>query len=253
MSDFSSRVALVTGASSGIGEALVRKFVASGIAVVGNARNAAKLQQLQDELGPRFIGVSGDAADNSLISSLFDKAIEYFAKPVDLVVVNAGRGLGGSVQHADLVEFEAVLKINVSGALALMQQAAVRLVAHQKNHFPDRAADIVVIGSVAGRNISPFSAVYGSSKFAVHALAEGLRREIGPEGVRVTLVEPGIVLSGFQKLAGYSAETVAGFHNRFGPLLETDDVANTIHSIVSLAPHIHVSDVVIRPTRQDYP
>jgi len=72
----------------------------------------------------------------------------------------------------------------------------------QQNVFPRSAADIVIVGSVVGRHISPFNAVYGATKFAVHALAEGLRREVGTKGVRVSLVEPGIVLSGFQSVAG---------------------------------------------------
>jgi len=87
----------------------------------------------------------------------------------------------------------------------------------------------------------------------VHALAEGLRREVGPKGVRVSLVEPGIVLSGFQAGAGYSDEMVRGFHEKFGPLLIGDDVANAIHFVVTQPPHVHVSDIVVRPTRQDYP
>jgi NADP-dependent 3-hydroxy acid dehydrogenase YdfG len=248
-----SRIALVTGATSGIGEAIARKFVAAGIAVVGNGRNRERLTQLQNELGSLFVGVAGDAVDGDVIASLFETALTQFSKPVDLVVVNAGRGLGGSVQQADLNEFQAVLNINVSGALALMQQAAPRLVAQQKNQYPNTAADIVVIGSVVGRHISPFSAVYGASKFAVHALAEGLRREIGPQGVRVTLVEPAIVVSGFQNIAGYSDATVQGFHDRFGPLLVGDDVAEAIYHLINLPPHVHISDLVIRPTRQDYP
>jgi short-subunit dehydrogenase len=108
--------------------------------------------------------------------------------------------------------------INVTGALALIQQAARKMVDIQQNVFPESAADIVIIGSVVGRHISPFSAVYGASKFAVHALAEGLRREIGPKGVRVSLVEPGAV-----------------------------------HHIVTRPPHVHVSNIVVRPPRQDSP
>ena len=133
--------------------------------------------------------------------------------------------------------------------------SAVRLVFYRKQQgaFPSSAADIVVIGSVVGRHISPFSAVYGASKFAVHALTEALRREVGPQGVRVTLVEPAVVLTGFQEGAGYSEELVQGFQDRFGPLPEADDVADLIQHIVSLPPHIHLSDIVVRPTRQDYP
>ena len=123
----------------------------------------------------------------------------------------------------------------------------------QQLNFPKRAADIVIVGSVVGRHISPFSAVYGATKFAVHALAEGLRRELGPKGIRVSLVEPGLVVSGFQEAAGYSDDLVQNFHDKFGPLLHGDDVANAIHFIVAQPPHVHISDIVVRPTRQDYP
>jgi NADP-dependent 3-hydroxy acid dehydrogenase YdfG len=104
-----------------------------------------------------------------------------------------------------------------------------------------------------GRHISPFSAVYGASKFAVHSLAEGLRREVGPKGIRVSLVEPGLVISGFQDGAGYNDEMVQNLKNKFGPLLYGEDVASAINFIVSQPPHVHISDIMIRPTRQDYP
>ena len=180
-------------------------------------------------------------------------AHDRFGKAVDIVVANAGRGLGGSVKDADLSEFENLMRVNVGAVLALLQKAAQKMVDAQQNNYPKSAADIVIIGSVVGRHISPFSAVYGASKFAVHALAEGLRREVGPKGVRVSLVEPGVVLSGFQAAAGYSDELVQTFEERFGPLLTGDDVANAIHYIVTQPPHVHISDIIVRPTRQDYP
>jgi len=247
------RIAIITGATSGIGEATARRFIACGYAVVGNGRNREKLRALEQELGEAFFGVAGDAADNTLLERLFLAAIERFDRPADIVVVNAGRGLGGSVKDADLSRFEAMLKINVTGALALLQKAAQKMVVEQQTNYPMQAADIVVIGSVVGRHISPFSAVYGASKFAVHSLAEGLRREVGPKGIRVSLVEPGIVISGFQDGAGYSEEMVQTFEDKFGPLLHGEDVANAIHFIVSQPPHVHISDIMVRPTRQDYP
>jgi NADP-dependent 3-hydroxy acid dehydrogenase YdfG len=253
MSDPYRRIAIVTGATSGIGEATARKFVAAGFGVVGNGRNAAKLAELEKETGSAFCGVAGDASDNAVLEKLFATASDHFGKPVDLVVVNAGRGLSGSVKDADLSQFESLLKINVTGALALLQKAARKMVDTQQNLFPKSAADIVIIGSTVGRHISPFSAVYGATKFAVHALAEGLRREVGPQGVRVSLVEPGIVLSGFQAGAGYSDELVQSFKERFGPLLIGDDLANAIYFIVTQPPHVHISDIIVRSTRQDYP
>ena len=253
MPDKYVRIATVTGATSGIGEATARKFVSAGFGVVGNGRNAAKLAALEKEIGSAFCGVVGDAADNTVLEALFTSAKERFGKTPDIVVANAGRGLGGSVKDADLSQFENLLKINVTGTLALLQKAAQKMVDTQQNVYPKSAADIVIIGSVVGRHISPFSAVYGASKFAVHALAEGLRREVGPTGVRVSLVEPGMVLSGFQAGAGYSDEMVRSLEDRFGPLLVGDDVANAIHYIVTQPPHVHISEIVVRPTRQDYP
>ncbi|MHB1011433.1 MAG: SDR family oxidoreductase [Desulfobacteria bacterium] len=253
MSGKYSRIAIVTGATSGIGEATARKFAASGFGVVGNGRNAAMLAAMEKEIGPAFRGVAGDASESAVIEGLFAAATDRFGKPVDIVVANAGRGLGGSVKDADLSQFGEVLRINVTGTLALLQKAAQKMVDGRKNAFPKEAADIVIIGSVVGRHISPFSAVYGATKFAVHALAEGLRREVGPKGVRVSLVEPAVVVSGFQAVSGYSDELVRGFKEKFGPLLVGEDVANAIHYIVSRPPHVHICDIVVRPTRQDYP
>ena len=248
-----SRIAIITGATSGIGEATARKFVASGYAVVGNGRNAEKLRTLENELGAAFVGIAGDASDDTVLERLFASAIERFGTAADIVVANAGRGLGGSVKDADLSKFEEILKLNVTGALSLLQKAAQKMSITQQSGFPEGAADIVIIGSVVGRHISPFSAVYGATKFAVHALAEGLRREVGPKGIRVSLVEPGIVISGFQDAAGYGDDLVHTFNEKFGPLLHGEDIANAIHHIVTQPPHVHISNITVRPTRQDYP
>ena len=247
------RIAIITGTTSGLGEATMRRFVADGFGVVGNGRNVEKLTALENEIGPGFCSVAGDAADNAVVDKLFVIAKDRFGREADIVVANAGRGLGGSVKDADLTQFEDVLKINVAGALALIQKAAQKMVDRQKKAFPQSAADIVIIGSTAGRQVSPFSAVYSASKFAIHSLAEGLRREVGPNGVRVSLVEPGLVLSGFQAVAGYSDEMVNNLEEKFGPLPIAADIANAIFQIVTQPPHVHISDIVVRPTCQDYP
>ncbi|MDF7801712.1 SDR family oxidoreductase [Pontiellaceae bacterium B1224] len=253
MSENRKRIAIVTGATSGIGEATVRNFVADGLQVVGCGRTAEKLTSLEQELGANFCGVAGDATDPELLEQLFERAVKQFGHEADIVVANAGRGLGGSVKDADLEQFQELMNINVNGTAYLIQKAAQRMVETQKTAFPQSAADIVIIGSVVGRHISPFSAVYGASKYAVHALAEALRRDVGPQGVRVSLVQPGIVISGFQAGANYTDELVDSFHEKFGPLPSCDDIADTIAHVVSLPPHINISDIVVRPTRQDYP
>jgi len=253
MSDQYERIAIITGTTSGIGEATMRKFVANGYGVVGNGRKAEKLTALENEIGAAFCSVAGDAADNAVVEKLFNKAEDYFGRAADIVVANAGRGLGGAVTDADLRQFGEVLNTNVGGVAALVQPAGRRMAAVQEKAYPRAAADIVIIGSVVGRSISPFSAVYSASKFAVHCLAESLRREIATTGVRVSLVEPGAVLSGFQAAAGYGEDVVNTFREKFGPLLIGEDIADAVYHIVRQPPHVHISDIVVRPTRQDYP
>ncbi|MDH5680635.1 MAG: SDR family oxidoreductase, partial [Spirochaetota bacterium] len=152
MSEKYPRVAIVTGATSGIGEAIARRLVKAGYAVLGNGRNKAKLDALEHELGTLFLGLAGDASEKSLISEMFSQAESQFGRNPDIVVVNAGQGLGGSVKDADLDDFDHIQKLNVTGALRLMQKAAKVLEIKQKNSYPDTAADIVVIGSVSGRH-----------------------------------------------------------------------------------------------------
>jgi NADP-dependent 3-hydroxy acid dehydrogenase YdfG len=247
------RIAIITGTTSGFGKAMAERFISAGYGVVGNGRRADKLAALEQVYGPAFRGIDGDAADASVVDRLFTTAVEHFGRAADIVVANAGRGLGGSVKDADLSEFDALMKINVTGALMLMQRAAREMVQHQEKRFPRAASDIVIVGSVVGRNISPYSAVYSASKFAVHALVEALRREIGPKGVRVSLIEPGLVMTGFQSAAGYSADMIKGLEDGFGPLPSATDIANAVFYSVSQPPNVHVCDIVVRPTRQDYP
>jgi NADP-dependent 3-hydroxy acid dehydrogenase YdfG len=253
MSENFFRVAIVTGATSGFGEATARKFIDAGFVVVGSGRNQSRLETMEKQFQTRFSAVAGDASNDGVLDRLFTTAMDRFGQPADIVVVNAGRGLGGSVKSADLSELEEMIRVNVAAALKLMQKAARNMEDRQKNRFPDTSADIVVIGSVVGRHVSEFSTVYGASKSAVHALTEGLRRELSSSGVRVSLVEPGACLTGFQSSAGYTDDAVQTMVDQYGPLLDVTDIADTILYIVSQPPHVHLCDVVVRPTRMNYP
>ncbi len=198
--------------------------------------------------GGKALAVPGDAGSRADIDALMKQTLSWAdgGKRLDIVVVNAGRGLAGGVLSSDDSKWEELYKVNVLGATYLMRQAGQHLV-------QQKGGDIVVIGSVVGRQISPFSGFYGSSKFAVAGAAEGLRREVCGQGVRVTLVMPGIVASEFQEVAGYDQENFGKWMEKFGKLLEPVDVARTIRHVVELPPHVHVCELIIRPTGQDYP
>ncbi len=260
-STLANRVAIVTGASAGIGLAVAEDLLAHGARVVLNGRRAERLREVTDRLNSmgmgRAIGVAGDAADQSTIDALFAASATQWGAAPDLIVVNAGRGLSGSVVTSDPSEWEEMIRTNLLGAARLMRTAAEKLTADMEQRdggkWQQRARDVVVIGSVVGRHVSPYSSMYGSTKFGVHGLAEGLRRELSPKGIRVTLVEPGFVVSEFQGVAGYKDEWFKGVVEKIGPVLQPADVARTISFVCSQPPYVHMSDVLIRPTRQEYP
>lgn len=248
-----SRIGIVTGASAGIGEAVARSLAGAGAKIVINARREDRLESLVRELGEdRCTAVTGDCADDGVIESMLDTARERFGDEADLIVVNAGRGLRGSVFDSDTDEWEDMIRTNLLGAARLMRAAAERMTRFEGD-WRGKPRDIVAVGSNVGKHISPFSSMYGSTKFAVGALAEGLRRELAPKGIRVTLVAPGIVRTEFQESAGYDLESFGEFMEQVGPVLKADDVARLIEFVVSQPAHVHVNDIVIRPTRQDYP
>lgn len=257
-----TRTALITGASAGIGEAIARELVAAGACVVLNARRAERLHALAADLNrgrPRPIAIvaPGDAADPTVIAAMLDEAQRVFGRDADLVVVNAGRGLKGSATNSDTSQWEEMLRTNVLGAAHLIRAAAVRMTGAVASgplgDWTNTPRDIIVLGSIVGRHVSPFSSMYGATKFAVHGLTEGVRRELGPKGIRVSLVEPGFVTSEFQGVAGYADEWYKGVVDRIGPVLAPADVARVVRFIAEQPANVHVGDVVVRPTRQDYP
>lgn len=245
------KTAVVTGASSGIGRATALTLANAGAAVVLNARRSERLRELAKEieaLGGRALAVAGDAGLPDEIDRLLERVLAWKdgGKKYDIVVANAGRGLAGSLLTSNTEDWRKLYELNVLGAAHIMRRAGQYMV--QK-----KSGDIVAIGSVVGRHISPFSSFYGSSKFAVAALAEGLRREVGPHGVRVSLVMPGIVLSEFQGVAGYNEENFGKGAALFGKLLDPQAIAEGIVWLLARPPHVNVSEIMIRPTGQNYP
>lgn len=263
----SGRVGVVTGASAGIGEAITRDLVGSGARVVINARRKERLEALAREIGAERVAVvAGDAADDGVIAAMLAAARERFGAEADLVVVNAGRGLRGGLYDSDPAQWEAIFRTNLLGAARLMRAAAERMIGRAgpvsapgsppvqpPEGWEKRPRDIVVIGSTVGRHLSPFSSLYGSAKAGVHMLAEGLRRTMGPRGVRVSLVEPGIVRSEFQEAANYDPVSFGKFMDSIAPVLTPEDIARMVGFIVGQPAGVHVNDVMIRPTRQEYP
>ena len=225
---------LITGASTGIGAATARHAVAAGYRVVLAARSEEKLTDLVDELGgaEHALAVRTDVTEWEDVEVLAERALDAFGS-IDVVFANAGFGGARSYspEKADPVEdWKAMILTNVYGA-ALTVRATIEHVKAAKGH-------ILLTGSVAGRRALPGS-LYSATKFAVTSMGEGLRLELNGTGVRVTLVEPGMVDTPF-------FENKPSIH-----ALEGDDVARAVMYAVQQPPHVDVNEILIRPTDQD--
>ena len=245
------KTAIVTGASAGIGRATALALAGEGAAVALYARRRERLSEVAAEiaaLGGKALVVPGDAGKKEDIDALLAQTLAWAdgGNSYQIVVVNAGRGLAGGLLTSDEEQWEDLYRTNVLGAAYLMRQAGRYL-------EPVRGGDIVVVGSVVGRAISPMSAIYSGTKYALSGLTEGLRRELCGHGVRVTLVMPGIVKSEFQRMAGYDEKSFGTFTAQFGTLLEPGDIAEGIRWLLTLPPHVHVNEIMIRPTGQISP
>ena len=254
MASLTGKFAVITGGSAGIGRETALRLAREGAAVVASARRGERLREVTAEIekqGGKALGVISDAAKKEDIESLLANA-EKFSRDgggnakIDIVVVNAGRGLAGSLLTSDEKQWKEMYDINVLGAAALMRRAGEIMV-------KQGSGDILVLGSVSGHNISPFSGFYGSTKFAIAGMAEAFRREVCAKGVRVTVIKPAIVESEFQEVAGYTQENFFKGVSRFGKLLAPADVAEAILFIVTRPANVHVNEMIIRPTGQDYP
>jgi NADP-dependent 3-hydroxy acid dehydrogenase YdfG len=255
----SNRIAVVTGASAGIGLATVRKLLEAGASVVGNARRQDRLQALEQEALERhgrrsFVGVAGDIQHPATVERLLSTCQASFGDPPDIFLVNAGKGLPGSILRSDQTKWEELFQLNCLSALHQMKAAGnAMLESASRRGGQPRAQDIVVLGSIVGRHLSPVNPVYGATKYAVNSLAEALRRELAPHWIRVTLVEPGTVATEFQDAAGYDTAAFEAYEREAGPFVTGDDIANFIQFAVAQPAHVHFNNVVIRPTRQTYP
>ena len=247
----SGKTAVITGASSGIGRATALKLSQAGAAVVIQARRGNRLRRLAEDIfnrGGKALAVEGDAGLETDVDRLLDQTLAWKdgARKYDIVIVNAGRGLAGGILTSDQSQWEQLYRVNVLGAAYLMRRAGQYMIER-------RAGDIVALSSVVAKNLSPFGAFYGSSKAALSVIAEAVRRDVAPSGVRVSIVMPGIALSEFQETAGYNAENFGNAVAQFGKLLEPDEIANTICWLLALPPHVNINEITIRPTGQTYP
>jgi short-subunit dehydrogenase len=214
MPALSGQVVLVTGASSGIGEATARRLVRGGARVVLSARRAERLEALARELDPAghaVLAVAGDVTHDADRRRLVAAALEKFGR-IDALVNNAGYGTRGAVE---MVPVDAIRKNFETNVFALIALTQLVLPAMRERG----AGGIVNIGSVAGRIARPLSSIYDATKHALEAITDGLRGELKPFGVRVTLIRPGFILTEFSEAANQASEEFTREAGPYTPFL----------------------------------
>jgi NADP-dependent 3-hydroxy acid dehydrogenase YdfG len=223
-------VFLITGASTGIGAATARMASEAGHRVVLAARSVDKLEALAEELGgeERAMAVGCDVAEWDEQEALARLALERFGR-IDVVFANAGFGAKRGFLEATPEHWRSMVLTNVLGP-ALTIRATMPSVKETRGHF-------VLTSSIAGRRAIAGS-LYSSTKWAVTGMGEALRQELNGTGVRVTLIEPGMVDTPF-------------FDNPVSDALEADDVARAVMFAVSQPAHVDVNEILIRPTAQE--
>ncbi len=244
-------VALVTGASSGIGEATAKRLAAEGAAVAVAARRADRLEALVAEIGNaggKALAIESDVTDGAQAEALVERTVAELGR-LDTVVNNAGVMLLGPALEAPIEEWERMVDLNVKGLLYVAKAALPHLLKFADDG-PRRVADLVNVSSVAGRRAREGSAVYNATKFGVGAFSEALRQEVTERHVRVSLVEPGAVMT---ELASHNRpEVQEQMKGRFGNIerLEAGDIADAISYIVTRPRHMAINEILVRPTEQ---
>ncbi|WP_035864070.1 SDR family oxidoreductase [Kitasatospora cheerisanensis] len=243
------RTAVVTGAASGIGEAVARQLAADGARVALLARRAGRLERLAAELGPGAMPVPVDVTDQDSVDAARQRVREAFGR-VDLVVNAAGVMLPNPVDDGRIDEWARMIDTNLTGVLRLVRAFGPDLVAAAAD---GATADLVNISSIGAHVVFPNYAVYGATKAAVTQLSAALRAEYGPRDVRVTAVEPGLTDT---ELGSHIDNPALGPDGQLGAMfdaigaLSPADVADLVGYAASRPRHVNLRHLVVLPTRQ---
>lgn len=240
------KIALVTGATSGIGWATAIALAQMGYNIVATGRRQNRLAQLQKEIAKEGVDtliLTFDVRDREAVKDAIATLPDSWRK-IDILINNAGNAHGlDPIQTGDVEDWDAMMDINVKGLLYVSKEIIPGMVARQ-------SGTIVNIGSIAGKEVYPNGNVYCASKHAVDALTQGMRMDLNPYGIRVIGVHPGLVKTEFSLVrfkgdAERSKTVYQGYHP-----LTAEDIAETIAFAVSRPPHVVLADIVMLPTAQ---
>jgi len=242
-----AKIALITGATAGIGEACAELFARENYNLILTGRRADRLEKLAEKLNKKFntevATCAFDVRDREQVLSNFD-ALPAKWKKVDVLINNAGLSQGlDPIQKGDLDDWDTMIDTNIKGLLYVSKVVSNWMVNNGKGH-------IVNLGSVAGKEVYPNGNVYCATKHAVDALSKGMRIDLVQHGIKVTAIHPGAVETEFSEVRFHGdKERAKKVYDGFEPLV-AQDIAETILFVVTRPKHVNINDLLIMPTAQ---
>jgi NADP-dependent 3-hydroxy acid dehydrogenase YdfG len=247
MSDgIKDKVVVITGASSGLGEATARRLSASGAKIVLGARRTKHLDALAKELnenGGNAIAITTDVTDREQVKALVDAAVKTYGR-VDVMINNAGLMPQAPLERLKVEEWDRMIDVNIKGVLYGIAAVLPYMKEQKSGH-------IINVSSVAGHKVGPGFAVYAATKHAVRALSEGVRQEVKPYNIRTTVISPGAVATELPNgvTDPATAERIKKFYADIA--VPADSFARAVAFAVSQPEEVDINEILFRPTRQE--
>jgi len=232
-----NQVAIVTGASSGIGRAISKELSQAGVKVLATGRRISRLEELAEEI-PGISVLAGDIADPAMSDRLLQAALDTFGA-CDIVINNAGVMHTGTIEKVNIDILCQMIRINVEGATRMAYTALKHFKENGKGH-------LVNISSILGTKVRPTTGVYAGTKYSIEALSEALRMEVSGTDIKVSVIEPGLVDSELQNHFDVHPKDALGIKKALAPV----DIANCLKFILEQPPHVRIPVMMVLPNEQ---
>ena len=244
--NLSGKVVVITGASSGLGEATARYLSDRGATVVVGARRADRLQTLVDDItrkGGKASALVTDVTHAAQVRALVDAAVEHYGR-IDVILNNAGVMPHSPLERRKIDDWDRTIDINIKGVLYGIAAALPHMQRQKSGHF-------INVSSVAGHKVGPGSAVYAATKTAVRVISEGLRQEVKPWNLRTTIISPGAVATELPNSITEPdvAKGIGQFYEQYA--IPADSFARAVAFAISQPDDVDINEILFRPTRQE--